>query len=322
MTTPAAYLVTATAAVHRPVAQSLAAATTGKRAISMSAFASLRESSSDPTKTTTTSSTGSNSLQSHTSSFRNLENRRHYSTMPSSRRISIPGSGNSSNNNYNNSIIINNNKNSTTSNKTRRFSQQLIATRPFSSSSKRDFYEVLGVGKGADKAEIKKSYFKLAKQYHPDTNQVRAGKHGDFLCAYALRHHLVPCRVSLTFSKFAFHKTLKSAIRTIKTQLKNSRRLQKPTKSYQTTNSDNSTTPTATRVSIPTLGADRVGAIHSKASRALAEGMARSTSPPRAKQSIPRNYSRPSSAWVVETVDDVTATVVLGRVPTCKCTSA
>ncbi len=36
--------------------------------------------------------------------------------------------------------------------------------------NKRDYYEVLGVGKGADDAAIKKSYRKLAKKYHPDTN--------------------------------------------------------------------------------------------------------------------------------------------------------
>lgn len=35
---------------------------------------------------------------------------------------------------------------------------------------KRDYYEVLGVGKGAGETEIKQAYRKLARQYHPDVN--------------------------------------------------------------------------------------------------------------------------------------------------------
>lgn len=36
--------------------------------------------------------------------------------------------------------------------------------------SKRDYYEVLGVDRGADEATIKKAYRQLAKKYHPDMN--------------------------------------------------------------------------------------------------------------------------------------------------------
>lgn len=39
---------------------------------------------------------------------------------------------------------------------------------------KRDYYDVLGIGRNADASAIKKAYRKLAKKYHPDTNQGNA----------------------------------------------------------------------------------------------------------------------------------------------------
>jgi len=38
-------------------------------------------------------------------------------------------------------------------------------------AARRDYYEVLGVGRGADSQELKSAYRKLALQYHPDRNR-------------------------------------------------------------------------------------------------------------------------------------------------------
>ena len=37
--------------------------------------------------------------------------------------------------------------------------------------AKRDYYETLGIARGASEQEVKSAYRRLAKENHPDTNQ-------------------------------------------------------------------------------------------------------------------------------------------------------
>ena len=77
-------------------------------------------------------------------------------------------------------------------------------------AEKRDYYEVLGIGKNATDAEIKSAYRKLAKKYHPDLNPGNKGGFGGFGGGSSTRTanaprkgHDIQASVILTFEEAA-----------------------------------------------------------------------------------------------------------------------
>lgn len=73
----------------------------------------------------------------------------------------------------------------------------------------RDFYDVLGVDRSADKGELKSAFRKLAREYHPDVNDSpEAGeKFNEISTAYSVsdmkhrrRHYCTVCTAATAVS--------------------------------------------------------------------------------------------------------------------------
>lgn len=70
--------------------------------------------------------------------------------------------------------------------------------------AKRDYYEVLGISKGAATEEIKKAYRKLAVQYHPDRNQGNTDAEAKFKEATEAYEVLSDASKRQAYDKFGF----------------------------------------------------------------------------------------------------------------------
>ena len=68
--------------------------------------------------------------------------------------------------------------------------------------AKRDYYDVLGVNKSADKEEIKKAYRKLALKYHPDKNKGDKGAEEKFKEAGEAYHVLSDEKRKANYDQF------------------------------------------------------------------------------------------------------------------------
>lgn len=57
---------------------------------------------------------------------------------------------------------------------------------PNNFDASKDYYRILDLSKDANENDIKKSYYKLAKQYHPDVNKGYEGKFKEISEAYEI----------------------------------------------------------------------------------------------------------------------------------------
>lgn len=64
------------------------------------------------------------------------------------------------------------------------FGLNKMIKRPFSSNAHLDYYNVLGVDKNTDQADIKKKYYELVKKFHPDIDKKHEAKFTQIVEAY------------------------------------------------------------------------------------------------------------------------------------------
>lgn len=63
-----------------------------------------------------------------------------------------------------------------------------LTERNLQSNKHKDYYEILGVPRNSSAKDIKKAYYKLAQQYHPDKNKGDKTKFQEVSEAYEVKN--------------------------------------------------------------------------------------------------------------------------------------